>query len=71
MERLLASNIIDGGGTIFCTCVFHDGFEHLPALLTPVCVAGDTIHDEDGFNGFRTVAGQGVAKSWRPMDCLG
>lgn len=70
MERLVASNIVDGGGTIFCTCIFHNGFEHLPALLTPVSVAGDTIHDEDGFYGFRTVNCQGVPKSWRSTNCL-
>lgn len=70
MEGLVAGDIIDGRGTIFCTCVFHNGFEHLPALLTPVCVPCDTIHDEDGFNGFRTVDGQGVPRFCWSMNFL-
>ncbi len=29
-----------------------DGLEHVPAFLSPVDVASDAPHDEDGFDGF-------------------
>lgn len=33
--------------------MFDDVFEHVPADVAPVGVAGHAPHDEDGFDGFR------------------
>lgn len=32
--------------------MFHDGFEHFPARFLPGAITRQSVHDEDGFDGF-------------------
>lgn len=42
------SSVVGSGGGV-------DGLKHVPAFLSPVDVAGDAPHDEDGFDGLGSV----------------
>ena len=45
---------VQRGVAVGGACVLDDGLEHVPADVAPVGVAGDAVHDEDAFDGFRS-----------------
>lgn len=52
VARDLGVDVVDGRVAEFRRGGSDDGLEHLPALVLPDLVTGDTVHVPDGFDGF-------------------